>query len=219
MQTTTEFQTQTVLPIAISGNDFLSEIDDESSETIEPTRFIWTTDEYYKLADLGFFDGRRVELIEGEIIEMTPMNKPHATAVRKVIYVLREIFTEGYLIDSQLPMGFSKINEPEPDIAIVKGKIEDFAKSHPKTAELIVEVSDSTLSYDRKQKASLYAKNKIEDYWIVNLKNRCLEVYRRPIKDKQLGFIYTEIRILTENEKVATLAKPKAKIKIADLLP
>ncbi len=179
----------------------------------------WTCDEYYKMAELGFFDGKRVELIEGEIIEMSPMNKPHATAVRIILEVLRKTFNQGYIVDSQLPMSFSKQSEPEPDIAVVKGGIRDFMISHPKTAELIVEVSDSTLRLDRTKKAALYAQNKIQDYWILNLKDRCLEVYRQPKKDKKLGFIYTESRIFTETDKVSPLVAPDAKIKVTDLLP
>lgn len=183
--------------------------------------FQWTQEKYYQMADLGFFQGKRVELIEGEIIEMSPMNKPHATAIRKLLSILNKVFPNGYLVDSQLPMSFSKISEPEPDIAIIKGEIADFADSHPKTAELIIEVSDTTLYYDRNQKASLYAKNKIQDYWILNLKNKRLEIYRRPIKDKTMyyGFGYAESFIFTENDEVSPLANPDAKIKVADLLP
>ncbi len=180
---------------------------------------LWTREQYYKMAELGFFDGRKVELIEGEIIEMTPMKSLHATSVRLVVDVMRSIFAEGYVVDSQLPMNLNELTEPEPDVAVVKGKIKDFAQSHPKTAVLVVEVSDSTLRYDQTKKATLYAKNKIQEFWILNLKNRCLEVYRRPIKDKKLGYIYTEIQIVTETGAIAPLAAPDASIKIADLLP
>jgi Uma2 family endonuclease len=189
------------------------------ADLIKP--FQWTQEKYYQMAELGFFQGKRVELIEGEIIEMSPMNKPHATAIRKLLKTLNHIFPNGYLVDSQLPMSFSKISEPEPDIAIIKGEIDDFADSHPKTAELIIEVSDATLYYDRNRKASLYAKNKIQDYWILNLKNNRLEVYRRPIKDKTMfyGFGYAESVIFTESDEVSPLAQPDAKIKVSDLLP
>ncbi|MCA1624402.1 MAG: Uma2 family endonuclease [Acidobacteria bacterium] len=191
----------------------------KSKRNGEPKTFRWTRKKYYQLAELGFFEGKRVELIEGEIVEMSPMKQAHATAVRLIIDVLRKIFIKGYVIDSQLPLSFSSINEPEPDVAVVKGEVRDFSQSHPKTAELIIEVSDTTLQNDRTKKASLYAKNKIQDYWILNLQNRCLEVYRRPIRDKKLGFVYTEIQILTEIETVSLLVKPESKIKIADLLP
>lgn len=185
----------------------------------EPKAVRWTRDEYHRMAELGFFAGKRVELIGGEIIEMSPMKTAHATAVRLIIEELRKVFAEGYVVDSQLPMSFGKTDEPEPDVAVVEGTIRDFSESHPKNAVLIVEVSDTTLNYDRTRKASLYAQNKIQDYWILNLKNRCLEVYRRPIKDKKLGYIYTEIRVVTEEDAIAPLANPEAKINIGDILP
>ncbi len=198
---------------------FITETNENGAANGGVKVYKWTQKEYYQMAELGFFHGKRVELIEGEIIEMSPMNKPHATAVRRILYILKTFFGEGFIIDSQLPMSFSKESEPEPDVAVIKGKIEDFIKSHPKTAELIVEVSDSTLRYDRTIKAALYAQNKIQEYWILNLKDRCLEVYRQPKKDKKLGFIYGEIQILTEDETASPIANPKAKIKIADILP
>lgn len=179
----------------------------------------WTRQDYYKMAELGFFRGKRVELIEGEIIEMSPMKTAHATAVRLIIDALKEVFASGFVIDSQLPMSFGKASEPEPDVAVVKGEIRDFVAAHPKTAALVVEVSDSTLRYDQTKKAGVYAKSKIREYWILNLQNRCLEVYRRPIQDKKLGFVYTEIQILTEKDSVAPLVKSESKIKVADLLP
>ncbi len=133
---------------------------------------------------------------------------------------LIEIFAKGFVVDSQqLPMSFGKADEPEPDIAVVKGAVRDYAQAHPKSAELIVEVSDTTLRYDRTVKVGLYAQNKIADYWILNLKDRCLEVYRQPKKDKKLGFIYGEIKILTETDSIAPLAAPQSEIKIADILP
>lgn len=187
------------------------------NEAVKP--HLWTRDEYYKMAELGFFQGKKVELIEGEIIEMSPMKTAHAIAIRLILETLRKIFSEGFVVDSQLPMNFSEITEPEPDVAVIKGKIRDFTDAHPKTAELVVEVSDATLRYDRTKKAELYAKNKIQEYWILNVKNRSLEVYRRPIRDKKLGFIYTEIQILTEKDAIAPLVAPAAKIKIADILP
>lgn len=205
---TTEIQSLT--------NPYISDVE-INNEEIKVKQ--WTRDEYYKMAELGFFHGKRVELIEGEIIEMSAMKSPQATAVSLVYEILREIFNSKYFIRNQQPISFSKITEPEPDLAVVKGKIRDFADSHPKNAKLIVEISDATLYFDRGTKSNLYAKNKIKDYWILNLKDRRLEVYRRPIKDKRSKYIYSEIQIFTENDEVSPLAMPKAKIKVADLLP
>ena len=212
-QTTTEVQVSK-LPLihgrAVNG----------SSENANINVYRWTRDEYYKMAELGFFQGKRVELIGGEIVEMSAMKSFHATAVSLLVRELGRILdNKNYDVRNQLPLSFGKMDEPEPDIAVVKGDIRDYAKAHPKTAELIVEVSDTTLGYDRSQKARLYAKNKIRDYWILNLNGRCLEVYRQPKKDKKLGYIYSEIRILTEEDSVAPLAVPSTKIKVADILP
>lgn len=199
---------------------FVSELEQLKNKENQGVKVIkWTKEEYYKMAELGFFHGKRVELIEGEIIEMSPMKSPHATAVSLVYEILREIFDNNYFIRNQQPLSFSKITEPEPDLAVIKGKIRDFNTAHPKTAELVVEISDATLYFDRGTKSNLYAKNKIQDYWIVNLKDKRLEVYRRPIKDKKSGYIYSEIQIFTEQDEVSPLAASDAKIKVSDLLP
>jgi len=184
-----------------------------------PKPFRWTVREYYQMAELGFFHGKRVELIRGEIVEMSPMKSPHATSIQLAAEVLSELFKKGFVVRSQLPMSFSKEDEPEPDIAVVTGTIRDYADGHPKSAILLVEVSSSSLRFDREEKAELYAENNIGEYWIVNLKQRRLEVHRRPQKDKNRGFFYSEVIVVSEDESIAPLAKPKAKIKVADILP
>ena len=198
---------------------FVYETEENGFENESVKVRLWTRDKYYQMAELGFFDGKRVELIEGEIIEMSPMKSLHATALTLLIEVLRLSFSKEFIIRSQLPMSFSRASEPEPDVAVVQGTIRAYTAAHPKTAELIIEVSDSTIRYDRTKKAGLYAKNKIQEYWILNVKNRSLEVYRRPIRDKKLGFVYTEIQILTEKDSVSPLSAPDAKVKVADILP
>lgn len=113
----------------------------ENSKTNgEPKIVRWTRDEYHRMAELGFFEDKRVELIKGEIIELSPMKSAHATAVSLAIEVLGSIFDKSFVVRSQLPMNFGKTDEPEPDVAVVEGGIRDFAASHPKTAALLVEV-------------------------------------------------------------------------------
>ena len=211
---------QTITETAVH-NQIIFETIVEEKFTEEPQRIRWTQEDYYRMAELGFFQGKRVELIKGEIIEMTPMKSPHATAVSLVSEILREIFGKTFYVRSQLPLSFGKNNEPEPDVVVVKGGIRDFTDSHPGTAELVVEVSDATLRYDRIGKMSLYAKYKIKDYWIVNVNDKRLEIYRRPIKDKTAfyGYSYSQILIFTEKDAISPLAAPEAKIKVADLLP
>lgn len=187
----------------------------------EPKQIKWTKEEYHYLAELGFFEGKRTEFLEGEIIEMPTMNTPHATGLTLTDEVLRKNFSNDFAFRNQMPLDFGKDFETVPDIAIDKGRARDFLDSHPSTADLVVEVSDTTLRYDRTRKASLYAKNKISDYWILNLKDKRLEIYRRPIKDKTAfyGFSFAEILVFTEKDTVSPLAAPDSKIKVADLLP
>ena len=187
----------------------------------EPLPKRWTKKEYYYLAELGLFEGKRTEFLEGEIVEMPTMNSPHATALEVTYNAARDAFTRDFAVRNQSPIDFSEDFETVPDIAIIKGKARDFRDAHPKTADLIIEISDTTLSYDRNRKASLYAKFRIQDYWILNLKNRTLEVYRRPVEDENTfyGFGYAEKLTFSEAEEVAPLAAPGAKIKIIDILP
>ena len=187
----------------------------------EPKQFKWTKKEYHYLAELGLFEGKRTEFLEGEIIEMPTMNSPHATGLTLTQTILQSHFMQGFVVRGQMPLDFGEDYEPVPDIAIISGNARDFLSSHPQTAELIVEVSDTTLSYDRNRKASLYAKHNIADYWILNLKNRTLEVYRAPIADENAyyGFAFSEKVTFKENDEVYSLVKPETKIKVADLLP
>ena len=182
----------------------------------------WTRTEYMKMAEVGIFaPDERIELIEGKIIEMSPQNTPHAVVVSLVSEALRILFSEDYHVRVQMPMEINEISEPEPDVAVVKGTPRDYLLKHPVTAALIVEVSDSTLAYDRNQKASIYAKAGIADYWIVNLINRSLEVYRQPVpmKEQPFGFGYKQTTKYMETDRVAPLALPQSFIIVAEILP
>lgn len=185
----------------------------------EPHGIRWTVDEYYQMYELGLFYGRRVELIKGEIFEMSPMLSPHATSIQLVLDVLMEIFDKGFVVRPQMPMSFSKIDEPEPDVAVVEGSIRGFTDAHPTTAVLLVEVAFTSLRFDRTKKLRLYAENRIQDYWIVNLKQRRLEVFRQPITDEGGGFDYAEKLVLGEDEFICPLERPDAKVKVTDMLP
>ena len=181
----------------------------------------WTRDEYFKMAEAGLFEGKHVELIEGRIIEMSPMGSGHATSVSLVGDALRSGIGHGFFTRSQMPLDLGDLSEPEPDIAVVTGKARDYTNAHPKTAVLIVEVSESSLDYDRTEKASLCAKAGIPDYWVLNLIDRRLEVRRDPAPDPNelYGFGYQSVIVLHERDFVSPLAVPEASIAVADLLP
>jgi Uma2 family endonuclease len=188
---------------------------------LQPQVHVWTRQEYHRLAELGFFGGRRVELVEGQVIDMAAMKSPHAAAIDLVDAALQAILGAGYYIRQQKPFVISNISEPEPDIAVVPGTIRDYAEAHPTEAALLVEVADTSVSYDRTVKGSLYAKAGIADYWIVNLVKRQLEVYRQPVADEEAtyGWQYGEMATYLPGQAVAPLARPDQSVRVEDLLP
>ena len=181
----------------------------------------WTRHEYRRLAELGFFEGRRVELIEGQVIDRAAMKSPHAVAIDLVDTALKAVFGRGYYIRQQKPFVVSDISEPEPDLAVVQGSIRDYAEAHPTSAALLVEVADTSISYDRTFKGSLYAKAVVAEYWIVNLVKRQLEVYRQPVADDQAtyGWKYAEVSTYRAGQSVAPLNAADQWVAVVDLLP
>lgn len=153
-----------------------------------------------------------VELIEGEIIQMSPQNTPHAVAVRLVRRVLRQAFpSDNYLVDEQLPLALGPDSEPEPDLSVVEGTPRDFLEEHPSSAVLVVEVADASLQFDRTRKRGLYARYALPEYWIVNLSDRQLEVHRTPTDGS-----YFEATIYAAGDSVSVRGQS---IAVSELLP
>jgi len=186
----------------------------------EPRTVRWTKDEYHRLAETGWFDDRRVELLDGEIFEMPVPKMPHVIALDATTTALRNAFGAGYWVSPQAPLDLTLTSEPIPDLFVVPGKARDYT-NHPTTALLVVEVSDTTLSHDRNRKGSLYAAARIQDYWIVNLVDHRLEVYRTPVADpaQPFGMRYSQRTVLAPGDTVSPLVLPQVPIAVADLLP
>lgn len=196
-----------------------------SVETFAPTEdaphlLRWTTEQFQQLGDMGVFEGRHVELLEGEIYEMTS-GTPHFTAVMKCVRALERTFGDGFHARPQGPLNIGRTTDPEPDVAVVTGEIEDYAQQHPTTAVLVVEVSDATLKHDQTRKASLYARAQLPELWILNLKARQLETYRAPQKDDSslYGWSYSLVQTWEAAESVAPLSAAHSLVAVADLLP
>lgn len=192
---------------------------DEPQEVfLRPRR--WTTAEYYALSDAGAFDDERVELLDGEIWTLPAHGTPHFSAVRRAVIFLSEVFETGFDFRQQAPMTLEDGTEPEPDVLVVAGSWKDYEGHHPVPAEvrLLIEVSDATLRKDRGEKLRTYARAGITDYWIVNLVNRRLEVYRDPTPtDDSYG--YKNILSLFDGDSIAPLSAPNSKVAVADLFP
>jgi Uma2 family endonuclease len=180
----------------------------------------WTRQEYDRLADAGILaPDERVELLEGEIVTMTPQHGPHAAAIGLTESALRTAFGPAHWIRIQLPLIVDPDSEPEPDVAVVAGSPRDYVNEHPRTALLVVEIADSTLERDRAYKSPIYARAGIPEYWIINLPERCLELYRNPVILPGQPARYQSSRTLARTETVSPLSKPDASVPVADLLP
>lgn len=183
-----------------------------------PPRRRWTGREFDWMSESGWFDGQRVELVNGEILNLPPMNDPHAQAVRLANYVLLQVFPPAVAtISVQCPMRLGE-SRPLPDLVVVSGTPREVVR-HPETALLVVEVSDTTLEFDRTEKAQLYAAHGLPDYWIVNLPGRCVEVHRNPVGADAGDPRYGEVRVVSAAESLSPLAAPQAVIRVTDLLP
>jgi Uma2 family endonuclease len=162
----------------------------------------------------------RVELLDGEIVRMTPQGARHARAIRAAEEALRMIFWDRYDVRVQLPLALESFSEPEPDLSVVSGSWRDYDTSHPASAVLIVEVADTTLAFDRGDKASLYARAGVPDYWIVNLLEHRIEVYREPVarNEARYGWAYNSVIHFRPGQRISPLILPAAAISADDLL-
>ena len=145
-----------------------------------------------------------------------PQNSPHSTGISAIEALLATIMPHGVYRITQMPLWLGDRSMPEPIIAIVEGSFRDFEKNTPTTATLVVEVSNTTLHFDRSEKLSLYASANVTEYWILDLNSRKLEVYRIP--DRSVGR-YLQKRILSENDFVSPAFAPGCENSIEDLLP
>ncbi len=182
----------------------------------------WKRVEYEQLVEKGvFLPGDRVELIDGLLVVAEPQSSPHYTAIRLVERVLVRAFGAGWDVRTQAPIALDETSEPEPDVAVVRGDLRDYAAAHPADPALVVEVALTSLAVDREHKASLYARSGRPEYWIVNLVDRVLEVHRAPAPapSAPYGWEYHAVEVLGPGDTASVLAAPSARIAVADLLP
>lgn len=147
-----------------------------------PAPFRFTRKTYYRLGELGLFDGMRVELLDGEIIRMSPQSVPHAGTITALTERLVATLAGAYTVRVQLPIVLADDSEPEPDFAVCDARPEGYFAEHPLAAQvrLIIEVAFSSVEYDRGRKGAAYARAGIPAYWLANLPDRIVEVYSEP---------------------------------------
>lgn len=172
--------------------------------------------EYYRMGEAGILsDGERVELIDGEIVMMTPIGPPHSATVDRLTRLWTSRLGDRVIVRVQNPVRFSPDSELQPDLALLQPRPDFYIKSHPEAADvyLLIEVSDTTVDTDRRVKIPLYAKAGISEVWLVDLPADRVEVYRQPAPGG-----YRDVQIYTRGPAFEPVAFPDLRLTVADLL-
>lgn len=184
--------------------------------TALPKRKTFTVSEYHKMIDAGVFIGDSdYELIEGEIVKKMTVGDYHISCVNRLNMLLTARLAGKAIVSIQNPVVIGEISEPEPDVTIFKFQ-EDFYASGKATAEdvlLLIEVSDSTVKYDRDIKILLYAEAEVSEVWLINLPRQIVEVYTQPEKGK-----YKSVGKFTKTQTVSPKFAPEIKLKVTDII-
>ena len=181
-----------------------------------PAKKLFTVDDYYSMAEAGILKPNdRVELIRGEIIEMSPIGLRHAAVVDRATDLLTGFFRGRAIVRVQGPNRLDKYSEPQPDISILKYRANYYSSGHPAPEDvyLVIEVSDTTLSYDRGVKLAMYAIAGIPEMWIADLQNDVLLVHREPAGD-----VYKTCSTLHRGDSISLAAFPDIVFKVDELL-
>jgi len=188
----------------------------ETETVVELKRRKFTVDEYYRLVDAGILmEDDRVELIRGEIIEMSPIGDPHNAAISRLSHFWMRLVNSAALVWVQNSFHLFEDTEPQPDILIVKYRADHYRHGgvHPGDVLLVMEVADTSLAYDRGTKAPLYGRAGIPEAWVWDLDGERLYVHRDPGPDG-----YQSIRILRKGDVVRALAFPDHELSVGDFL-
>lgn len=178
-------------------------------------RYRLTVSDYHKMIEAGIFqEDNRVELIEGELIQMPPIRPAHAGKSVRLTHLFSRLAEEKALITVQNPVALSQHSEPQPDLALLRPRGDFYETSNPEPADilLLIEIADTSLNYDKKTKIPLYAHHGITEVWLLDLQHRKLEVYRQPGASG-----YRQILIPDEVEQVSPLLLPELTVQAGQL--
>jgi Uma2 family endonuclease len=180
----------------------------------------WTVDHYFRMSELGFFQDRRVELLNGEIIQVPAQATAHRAAITKISSLLLDAFGDSAWVVIQGTLKISKWSAPDPDFHILDAPIGTPDDQLPRPF-LVIEVSDTTYRRDSGRKLRTYASAGIPEYWIVNLPRRQVEVYRNPrnVTGKWAGWQYATRTLLGPGERVSPTNRPDVEFPVDQMLP
>lgn len=177
-------------------------------------RYRFSREAFERMVGEGVFPPEsRVELVRGELLEMSPQGSRHFATIRLMEDALRRVAGRGLDVRVQGPLALSEIDLPEPDIAVVKGDARTYINSHPESAVLVVEVSDTSLEFDRTRKLAVYASAGIPEYWIANLIDDFVEVHTEPAEG-----MYRSKRTYAPGDAISP-GFVDATLAVSDLLP
>jgi Uma2 family endonuclease len=181
---------------------------------ITPHKF--TVDDYHRMADAGILSpGDRVELIDGEILEMTPIGVRHARQVTRIAARLTTDLRGRGVVSVQNPVRLSELSEPQPDITVLRPGPDLFREAHPGPSDtlLVIEIGDASADLDRRVKLPLYARSGVAEVWLVDLRVDRVEIYRQPVEDR-----YASGTPLEGSDPVAVPGFPDVRVTRDDLL-
>lgn len=184
--------------------------------TLQILRKKFTVQQYHQMSESGILSERdRVELIQGEIIQMSPIGRRHAACVDRLTERLILLLSTRAIIRSQNPIRLSNNSEPQPDIALLRRREDFYSESHPQPADifLIVEVSDTTADFDREIKIPAYAEGNITEVWLIDLNAQQIEVYRKPTPQG-----YQNVQLLNREQTLTILAFPDIELSVEQIL-
>jgi Uma2 family endonuclease len=188
------------------------------SELMAQVRHRVSVDDYYKMAAAGIFGANdRVELINGEIVDMAPAGSRHASLVTRLNQLFSRNLEPDVIVKVQDPLHLDAESEPEPDLMLLKARQDFYAKAHPEAQDvlLLVEVGDSTVRFDREIKLPLYARHRVAEVWLIDVEACRVEVCREPLAD---GSDYAE-RTIVSSGMIAPRAFPVASVEVGTLFP
>jgi Uma2 family endonuclease len=181
---------------------------------LTPRRF--TADEYHQMIDAGVFaDDERLELIDGEIVQMSPIGDRHAACVRKLIALFSRLFADQAIVDAQDPIVVDQAYAPQPDLALLRPQADFYSSQTPTVADclLIVEVADSSAEFDRQIKVPRYARSGVAELWLVDLEREVVVVYRDPSGDA-----YQHVQLFHRGETILVGTVRGPEIEVAAIL-
>lgn len=184
--------------------------------SVQVQKHCFNVDEYHRMAEVGLLSqDSRVELIEGEIVQMSPIGSKHGGAVKRLSALLNRSLGDSTIVSVQDPIRLSDFSEPQPDLALLKPRKDYYSNSHPTANDVLVviEVVDASLRYDRNVKLPLYARGGIREAWLIILQKQLVEVYNEPVEGR-----YQRIQRLRAGKRLRSAALPEFSCRADEIL-